>query len=282
MKARLKEFWQNFRSVLKRPEMAILPGQLAFFFVLSIVPTITIISYGASFLNLPIDFISNFIEKAFNSDIAEMIVMGVSGVVLDFRFYITLIFGFYFASNGADSIIITSNTIYGIKNNSFLKRRIKAFVMTTFIIFLFLFLLIVPVFGNKIIELIEYVNLNKVVTNNIILIFNLIKGPINWLIIFFFIKIIYTLAPDRKMPSRNVTTGAIFTSLGWILTTEIFSYYINNYAAYDVFYGSLANIVILMIWFFFLAYIFTIGMALNYREEKIKLEKTGQINKIEQ
>ena len=56
MKVRLKEFWQNFLSVLSRPEMAILPGQLAFFFVLSIVPTITMISYGASFLNLPIDF----------------------------------------------------------------------------------------------------------------------------------------------------------------------------------------------------------------------------------
>lgn len=278
MKARLKEFWQNFLSVLKRPEMAILPGQLAFFFVLSIVPTITIISYGASFLNLPIDFISNFITKSFNAEIAELIVMGVSGATLDIRFYITIIVGFYFASNGASSIIVTSNTIYGIKNSSFLKRRIKASVMTIFIVFLFLFLLIVPIFGSKIIEIIEYVNLNKVVSNNIILIFNLIKGPITWLIIFFFIKIIYTLAPDRKLPSRNVTTGALFTSLGWIITTEIFSYYINNYAAYDVFYGSLANIVILMMWFFFLAYIFTIGMALNYREEKIKLEKTGQIN----
>lgn len=278
MKVRLKEFWQNFRAVLQRPEMAILPGQLAFFFVLSIVPTITIISYGASFLNLPIDFIYNFIEKAFNSDIAEMIVLGVSNVTLDIRFYITLIFGFYFASNGADSIIVTSNTIYGIKNSSFFKRRLKAFVMTTFIIFLFLFLLIVPVFGNKIVEIISYVNLNKVVTSNIILIFNIIKGPITWLIMFMFIKIIYTLAPDRKMPSKNVNTGAVFTTFAWAIITEIYSFYINNYAAYDVFYGSLANIVILMMWFFILAYIFTIGMALNYKEEKIKLEKTGQIN----
>lgn len=278
MKGRLKEFWQNFLSVLKRPEMAILPGQLAFFFVLSIVPTITMISYGASFLNLPIDFISDFIEKAFNSEIAEMIVLGVSGSTLDIRFYITMIFGFYFASNGAASIIVTSNTIYGIKNSSFLKRRIKAGVLTIFIVFLFLFLLIVPIFGNKIIEIIEYVNKNKVVTNNIILVFNLVKGPITWLIIFFFIKIIYTLAPDRKLPSRNVNTGALFTTLGWVIATEIFSFYINNYAAYDIFYGSLANIVILMMWFFLLAYIFTIGMALNYREEKIKLEKTGQIN----
>lgn len=278
MKLKLKEFWQNFISVLKRPEMAILPGQLAFFFVLSIVPTITIISYGASYLDLPIDFIYNFIEKAFNSDIAEMIVLGVSGVTLDFRFYITLIFGFYFASNGADSIIVTSNTIYGIKNSSFIKRRIKAFVMTTFIIFLFLFLLIVPVFGNKIIELINYVNLNSAITNNIILIFKIVRGPITWLVMFMFIKIIYTLAPDRKLTSSNVNTGALFTTFTWALVTEVFSYYINNYAAYDIFYGSLANIVILMMWFFILAYIFVIGMALNYREEKIKLEKTGQIN----
>lgn len=278
MKNRLKEFWQNFKSVLKRPEMAILPGQLAFFFVLSIVPTITIISYGASYLNLPIDFISNFIEKSFNADIAEMIVMGVSGVTLDIRFYITIIMGFYFASNGAASIIVTSNTIYGIKNSSFIKRRLKAAVMTIFIIFLFLFLLIVPIFGNKIIEIIRYVNLNKVVTNNIILVFNIVKGPITWLIMYMFIKIIYTLAPDRKMPSKNTTTGALFTTFTWAIVTEIFSFYINNYAAYDVFYGGLANIVILMIWFFILAYIFVIGMALNYREEKIKLEKTGQIN----
>lgn len=278
MKERLKEFWQNFISVLKRPEMAILPGQLAFFFVLSIVPTITMISYGASFLNLPIDFISDFIEKAFNSEIAELIVLGVSNSILDIRFFVTMILGFYFASNGAASIIVTSNTIYGIKNSSFMKRRIKAGVLTIFIVFLFLFLLIVPIFGNKIIEIVEYININKVVTNNIIIIFNLIKGPITWLIIFLFIKIIYTLAPDRKLPSRNVNTGALFTTLGWVLTTEVFSFYINNYAAYDVFYGSLANIVILMIWFFLLAYIFTIGMALNYREEKIKLEKTGQIN----
>ena len=97
--------------------------------------------------------------------------------------------------------------------------------------------------------------------------------------IYYWIKIIYTLAPDRKLPSRNVNYGAIFTSLSWIIVTELFSYYINNFAVYDVFYGSLANIVILMIWFLLLSYIFTIGMALNYREEKIKLEKTGQINK---
>ena len=55
LKNNLKEFFDNFLKVLKRPEMAILPGQLAFFFVLAIVPTITLICYGAAALNLSTD-----------------------------------------------------------------------------------------------------------------------------------------------------------------------------------------------------------------------------------
>ena len=68
----------------------------------------------------------------------------------------------------------------------------------------------------------------------------------------------------------------------WIIVTSIYSFYINHFAAYDVFYGSLANIVILMVWFYLLSYIFTIGIALNYREEVVQLEKTGQINLLNQ
>ena len=52
-----KEFIKNFYSVLNRPEMLILPGHLAFSFILSIVPILTLIGYGAAGLNLSIDFI---------------------------------------------------------------------------------------------------------------------------------------------------------------------------------------------------------------------------------
>ena len=61
------------------------------------------------------------------------------------------------------------------------------------------------------------------------------------------------MAPDKKIPSRNVTGGAIFTTFGWVVITDIYSYYISHYANYSVFYGSLANIIILMLWVYFLA-----------------------------
>lgn len=279
---RFKNFFKKVFNVIKRPEMAVLPGQLAFFFVLSVVPIVTLITYGTSFLHLSMDFIGNFIDKAFGEDIVDLIVPMVSVSNIDFRFFLTLFVGFVIASNGATSIIVTSNSIYGIPNTSFIRRKTKAVIMTFIIVLLFIFILIVPVFGKHIIEAITFVNMNETITHTITFAFNLLKGPITWFIIFCFIKILYTMAPDRKLESIYVNYGAAFTTIMWVIITALYSYYINNFANYAVFYGGLANIVMLMLWVYFLAFIFVIGMALNYKEEVIKLEKTGAIKIIEE
>jgi len=51
-KITIKEFLNNFIRVLRRSDMILLPGNLSFFFVLAIIPTLGLISYGASILNL--------------------------------------------------------------------------------------------------------------------------------------------------------------------------------------------------------------------------------------
>lgn len=277
LKKRLKLFFKNFKEALFKPEMLVLPGQLAFFFVLSIVPTITLIGYGAGLLNLSTDVIYNFIAKAFSQNVAQTLIVNPTHG-LGVKYIITIIIGYYFASNGAASLIVTSNTIYGLENSSFFKRRIKAFVMTLIIVLLFIFMITVPVLGRKITEMIAYVNMNQSVTDKIIAVFNFIRGPITWFIMFIFIKMIYTMAPDKKTESRLTNKGAIFTTFGWVLATNIYSYYISHIAKYDLFYGGLANIIVLMLWFLLLAYILTIGMAMNHKVEEEELEKTSKIN----
>lgn len=274
---RLKEFFKLFKKTLTRPEMLVLPGQLAFFFILSVVPIITLIGYCISFLNLPISFTADVIEKAFGAEIADLIMPVLSTPSFNIKFIITLIIGFLLSSNGASSIIVTSNTIYKIKDSGFFRRRLKSLIMTIFMVLLIIFILVVPVFGQKIIDLIRYVNLNARITDNIEIVFNVIKGPVSWFVIFLFIKILYTMAPDRKLPSSYVNVGAIFTSISWVICTVIYSYYVNHFARYNYFYGSLANVVVLMLWVYLLAYIYVIGMALNSQDEEIKLEKTSQI-----
>ena len=144
---KVKEFIKNFWEVLNRREMLILPGHLAFSFSQMIIP-----------------------------------IVSVSG--LSFSFFITLFIGFFTASSGASAVIITSNMIYGIEDKGYIYRKIKALVMTVFIVLLFLFILIFPLFGNKIIELIKYVNLNPFVTEKIQAVFNFLQGPFSLFFVF--------------------------------------------------------------------------------------------------
>ncbi len=278
MHEKLKRGIHNFLKVVTRPEMEILPGHLAFSFVLSIVPTLTILTYIATSFHFSLDFIGDFITKAFSKEFASLLLGTNLEVTADWKFFTTLIIAYVIASNGAASMITSSNMIYGIKSDSFLKRRIKAFLMIFLIILLFVFLLIFNVFGNKIMEMLELMELNKTLMTNITLIIKVLRGPVSWFIIFVFIKILFTMAPDKKIKSSEVNVGAIFTSVGFVVITYVYSLYTTYFANYDVFYGNLASIVVLMIWLFLLSNIITIGLALNYREEEIALEKTAKMN----
>lgn len=277
MKRFIEEFYDNIKSVFERIQAGPLAGQLAFFFVLSVVPILTLIAYGASFINISMDLFKGSLERIFSQDIVSMLLPSIQPSKVDFKFLFFILCAFYIASNGAKSIIITSNTIYNIRDRNLIKRRIKALVMTFILVILFMFILIVPVFGNNILKAIEEINVSNKFYQNIYFVFNLLKGPVSWFIIFFIIKVIYTLAPDKRISSSYVNFGAVFTTFGWVLTTALYSTYISKFARYDLFYAGLSNIVILMLWVYLLAVIFVIGMAMNYREEEKILEKTGQI-----
>lgn len=275
-KSTIKDFFKNFYKVLRKPDMVILPGNIAFYFVLAIIPSLSLISYGASILNLSTDVIYDFIAHSFSSEIADLI-LGVNlSNVVGFDFIVTIIIGLYVASNGADAIILASNRIYNIDNKSWLKRRFKALGMTFLIVILLIFMLIVPVFGNTIISLIEEVNMNPIITVRIVAIFEFIQGPITWLIMFMLIKGLYSIAPDGKKSTRVVNYGALFTTIMFVVGTKVYSTYVTNYASYSALYGGLANIIVLMIWIYFLSYIFTIGMALNFEKDETNMLKNGK------
>lgn len=253
-------------KIMAKPEMLVLPGQLAFFFLLAIVPTITLIAYGTSLFHVSYDFITNFVTKAFGGEIANLIVPIVQEINMTPAFFITLLISFYTASTGASSIIITSNQLYHVKNTNFVKRKVKSIFMIFILIILLIFLLLIPAFGNKFIELVTYVNMNSQVTKFITIFIKITQGPISWFFTFFLIKIIYSMAPDAYIPSSYTTKGAIFTTIGFALATGLYSFFVNNFAHYDILYGGLAHFVVLMIWLYLLANVVAVSLAINCEE----------------
>ena len=263
MKQRVKNILTKLYNIIRKPEMLILPGNLAFFLVLSVFPIIILIGLIASTFSLSLDSIVAFINENLPRQIFDIITTFISGKGIDFNVGFFTVTAFVLASNGPHSIIVTSNTLYNFEQGSYLNRRIKALILTILLVLLFIFIIVVLAFGNIIVKAIFEKGILKNLSSFAYSMFVYLKWPIAFFIIFFSIKLLYTIAPDYNIPSRYVNKGAIFTTLGWILTTAIYSYYVTHFSKYDIFYGSLSNIIILMMYIYFLSYILVLGIAIN-------------------
>ncbi len=249
-------------KILKRPEIGILPGQLAFFMLLSLVPIITLCGYIGGFFGVNIDMLVGFIREYVPSG-ADYLVPYVIGQTIDFKLTIMFIWMFFLASNGFSSVIMASNQIYGIYNSTWYKRRIKAILMTIGMILLLIIILLFPVFGDTLNGIFMTKGWKELVT-----VFNIIKTPFIWLVIFLIVKLLYIVSPDRIKKGSNVNIGSIFTTGGWIIVTYIYRFLALHISTYNVFYGALSTIALLMLWFYFISIVFVIGMILNYGKEE--------------
>lgn len=263
---RIKNAFLKLWKIIQNPMVRVLPGQIAFFLVLSLFPILILIGLIASFFSISMTTIVEIIQEAFPNEIVDLVVPFLSGKGFDTNVGISMITGFVIASNGAHSIILASNALYGFPHSELLKRRIKSVFIIFLMVCLFVFTLIVLAFGDIILkQLISMVHSESIMT----LIYYIIlyaRWPIAMFFMFFHIKLIYTMAPDWKILSKYTTKGAAFTTIGWVLATMIYSYYANHFSNYDLFYGGLSNIVILMIWIYALSYILVIGIAINVNE----------------
>ena len=270
---KIKEFIKTLTDIIMLPEMMHLPGSLAFFIILSIFPVLILIGIVASYFSVSIEGITSAITAALPSGLEKLLLPYIQAGIFPRNILISTVFAFILASNGTHALIIASNSLYNIKNSSYIKRRIKALFLILLLIVLFIFMISFLTYGNQIftyiLKKVSYEPVNEV----LYYFFAFIKWPIAMFIIYLAMKIIYVLSPDGKIYSGTTSTGALFSTIGFTVATAIFSFYVNNFSAYDIYYGSIATIVTLMIWVYILSFILVIGIAINvrnYNNYKIK------------
>lgn len=274
---KIKDFIKNILDIMKKPEMLTLPSTLAYYFVLSAVPIISIVLLIATSFNLSASFIIDFIAENFSKDLVKLITPIFTEQTFSLGFMIYLGVSFFLASNGSDAIIVASNMIFNLENKHYIKRRIKAFGITLIIFLLFTFMLIVPLFGEQIINICMSLGVKSSIVDIMRMLYPVLNVPVTLIVMYFAIKLIYVIAPDDKIKSKYVTKGAVFTTTLWFIVTMIYSYYIKNIADYSHYYAGLGTIVMLMVWFYILAFIFVIGISMNYRNATEEIEKTNTI-----
>lgn len=271
MKRRIEVLYNRLIKNIRKPEMLILPGQLSFFFLVTIVPLAALFISIFSRFHISTKFIGDLIINNVPEAMINMVTTLASSAKANTNTIILFVSALILASNGTNSMIIASNKIYNVKDNFFITRRLKSIVMMLVLICLLLFIFIVPVCGDMIVNLIQSVT-STTFGNIIRFSYTCLKYSISFLLVFVSVKLLYIMAPDITINPKHVNYGAIFTSASWIIITRVYAIYVANFSNYSNLYGSLSNILVLMWWIYILAYIFVLGMGLNVTKYQLTNE----------
>jgi len=246
-------------------------AQLAYFFLLSLFPLLITMFSLLPYLPLKTEDIMYFISDfapgetlTFIDSTLDTLLEKHNGGILSFGIIATL----WAASNGMNAIIRAMNLAYEIDDDRpfFIVRGLSV-LLTIIMIAVFIIALLLPVFGKHIGI---YISSKFGYTDQFIDTWNTIRFSLSSVILFIVFSAVYLLTPNRKMKCATVVPGAVFSTIGWILASLGFSFYVNNFGNYTFMYGSLGVIIVLMIWFYLTGAVLIIGGEINGLNEEYK------------
>ena len=173
----------------------------------------------------------------------------------------TMIVMLFCASKGVYAVIIGMNAVYGIRETrgTMLLYALAAAYVVIFFAAIGLMMVLI-VLGNNIFNwLLQFVP-GMIVFDRL---FRYGKYLCMLVFLLVFFLLVYTNVPDRRSKIRYEFFGALFSTVAWLAYSWAFSFYISNYANYSVTYGSLATVVIFILWLYGTMNIVFVGAEIN-------------------
>jgi len=121
------------------------------------------------------------------------------------------------------------------------------------------------------VEIAEGLNISLGITSGVLL-----RYAVPYLITVTFFYFIYRIIPSKKIRPTVALAGSAVFALLMEIAQQLFTWYIANYTRYNIIFGSLGTIVILVIWAFYVALIFLFCaelMSSYQRRDIILLER---------
>lgn len=181
----------------------------------------------------------------------------------------TIVFALIFATNGTFALINGFNE----KTEERLS-DVKEFILSFFITIGFVTIVFLSLFGVYYVEVVMKLftpsaNISWLVKN-----LSKIIGFVSFPLFFFLLlTLFYWLGTVKIARFRQAIPGAILTTVLFILTTYFFTLYVKNIARYNVLYGSIGTMILLMIWVNVNVYLLLFGNELNMALRKLRVEK---------
>lgn len=253
-------------------------AELAYFLILTVFPLLICINAFVGALHLDIGAALESLE--------EFLPASVITVVADYINYITVnqSFGMFLAglfmtllsaSAAVRALMNIMDDIYGRTNYPGFWSLVVSFVFSILLLITMYLSIVVVLTGNWFFHLVErYLHLKNLLTD-----WQWMRFVILFALVLLFILLLYRVTAPIGKPRPPVLTGAFLASVALVAASILFSLFIGMSSRYSLVYGSLASVIILLVWLYLCGNILILGNVFNcvwYRRKKKRYDEKGR------
>lgn len=252
-------------KTVKQMHIPLHAAYAAYFIVLAVFPALVLILSVLRYTGMEVRGLLELLDDLLPSTMAEgaeeliySTYRNSSGAMVG----ISAVTALWSASRGIYGLLTGLNAVYGVsENRGYIYTRSISVVYTFVFILILLLTLVLHVFGNSIINLMRQVD-------NPVVIFFTDLIDLRFFLLLFLQSLVFTLmfmVLPNKRRSRFMESlpGGVLSSLGWLVFSDIYSIYVENFSKYSTIYGSVYGIAITMLWLYCCMSILFYGGALN-------------------
>lgn len=249
---------------IKNDDIFALAAQLAYYLILSFFPFLIFLLTLIGFSNLDSMEVLGALRAMLPTSAFELIYNVIIEVIEKQNTGLlgaSLLLVVWSASSAFRAVIKGINKAYGLnENRSFIKRAFIAIICTFSLAFVILLTLILLVFGGLIGNLIASYLPHPIIVYRI---WNFLRYILVIFIMILIFASIYRYTPSKRLKWKEVFPGAIACTVGWLVVSLGFSFYINNFSNYSKIYGGLGAVIILITWLYLTSIILITGGEIN-------------------
>ena len=102
----------------------------------------------------------------------------------------------------------------------------------------------------------------------VVTVWDIVKWPVLLLVVSFMFALLYWASPNAKQGFRWVTPGGVLAVVVWVVASVAFAIYVANFNSYNKTYGSLASVIIFLVWLWLSNTAILLGAELNAELER--------------
>ncbi len=259
------EVWPLFLAQLRRTSLTERAGGISFNIVMAIPPTLIFVFTLVPLLPISKEFVQELFSLIHDIIPGEKNNAVIIAFLNDFLnsprnglLSFGLLLAIYFSSNAMMGILRAFDKNYpGFRKRKFIKRRLVALQLTLILFVLVAFFVFLLIAQGRVLN---WLGIDSAFWQNMI--YN-VRWVFIALLLFYIVSFIYRHGPSITKKWPFLTPGSILATALMILTTLLFSFYVNNFSNYNKLYGSISAIFIVMSLIYVNALAILMGFELN-------------------